>query len=107
VGFGGSNGNDGILTIDTRQLDNVENGYITYNDTQVAFSMTRIIAHELGHVVGDTAGRMGTLDIDYQGRYQMWAVDVWENPIMRQLGDANNRMQYLRGCKFDRDKCPQ
>jgi hypothetical protein len=99
---GGSNGRDGILTIDTQQIDNPDSKYVTYGDNEVTRSMTRIIAHELGHVVTGLDDFRG-----FQYRFNMNIVDTWENPIMRQLGDANNRMQYLRGCKFDRDKCPQ
>lgn len=50
-----------------------------------SFSITRIVAHELGHAV------MGA---DDDGPRNMKNVNGNENPIMRQLGDQDDRTQY-------------
>jgi hypothetical protein len=49
------------------------------------YSLQRIIAHELGHAA------MGNLD---DGPGQMNNVNWNENPVMRQLGDFNDRTSY-------------
>jgi RHS repeat-associated protein len=75
-----------ILTVDLRQL---EATYVSYGGELFNYSMTRIIAHELGHAA------FGIDDIDDPiGGKSMWNVHHNENPIMRELGDPNNRMKY-------------
>jgi hypothetical protein len=49
------------------------------------YSLERIFAHELGHAA------MGNLD---NGPGQMNNVNWNENPVMRQLGDFNDRTSY-------------
>jgi hypothetical protein len=49
------------------------------------YSLQRIFAHELGHAA------MGNLD---NGPGQMNNVNWNENPVMRQLGDFNDRTSY-------------
>jgi RHS repeat-associated protein len=48
------------------------------------FTITRILAHEIGHF-------MGTRDV---GENHLDNVQKWENPIMRELGDNNDRLEY-------------
>lgn len=50
-----------------------------------AYTLQRIFAHELGHAA------MGNLD---NGPGQMNNVNWNENPVMRQLGDFNDRTSY-------------
>jgi hypothetical protein len=54
-------------------------------DTVSPFTLERIFAHELGHAA------MGNLD---NGPGRMNNVNWNENPVMRQLGDFNDRTAY-------------